>query len=117
MTRPAILSIDNLDDRREWFNLLLRLPPRQRLQFLLWACRQTHSQKQKVMPNLPVMNQRISAALRGDEVANVALANEVRMDCAMLVIQYGLDPKRASEELERRVCVASKLRSDGTPAE
>lgn len=108
--KPVILAIDTLDDRREWFELLLRLPPRERLRFLLWACRQTHSPKQRPVPNIPVMKTRIDAALRGDETANIALANEVRMDCCYLVIQYGLDPRKASEELERWV----KLWSRGT---
>lgn len=38
--RKQLIAVDNLDDRREIHRLLRRLPPRDKIMFLHWACKQ-----------------------------------------------------------------------------
>lgn len=93
---------DNLDDRREIWHLLARLPPRRRYQFLAWCCRQTTAKPQP-LPSWFRMTPRILAAERGDERQDMALTNEIYGDLWALGYQYGLSTALATLELERIV--------------
>lgn len=87
MPKAACLALDTKDDRREMHQLLERIPPRLRLQWLASCCRMvTGPHSDKV---------RVKATTTGEN------AMEVFLDAWQLFVQYQLDPTAAAVELER----------------
>jgi hypothetical protein len=94
--KPPILQLDTLDDRREVHQLLERLPPARRLQWLQWCCDRVtgpHGDKIKVAPH------------------STGGAMEVFLDFWQLVNNYDLDPVPMVVRLE-----AAVRRSGGRPS-
>lgn len=88
MTAPLLVH-DNLGDRREVYQLLKRLPPRRRVEWLAWCCQQTYLPCSKIRP-------RVAQRTTGRSV-------EVFMDFWALVAQYDLDPEKAVNRLAEMV--------------
>jgi hypothetical protein len=100
-----VRSIDTLDDRREIWFLLHRLPPRSRFRFLAFLCRHAYLPGSRCHP-LPSwfrMAPRIRQAEQGDEQQDLALTNEVYTDILAMTMQYGLSAKFAAESAEQAV--------------
>lgn len=97
------LSTDTLDDRREVWRLLHRLPPGKRVRFLQWAAEQSKI----VKGNKPVHTTPrsvVEAAIRDyGNGADTNLTNSLYTELGMLYVQWNVDPKTIAEELEQRV--------------
>ncbi len=99
-----LLILDTKEDRREVFHLLHRLPPRTRIAFLQWACKQV---PQGPGCHLPVpaiwkMATTLDRAYRND-AEDVRLSSEVWLDLLSLYSTYGLDPLKTAMALESLV--------------
>lgn len=103
---PFIVAHDNLDDKRELWGLLKRLPPRQRVQFLHWCCIQATVPSTRTQPRVqPATEQRAELAMR-DDSADTALTYECYFDIFAMANQYELDLDKTLDklvELVRRV--------------
>ncbi len=96
------LLLDNLDDRREVWRLLHRLPPSERIGFLRSCCRRVSNRGRNPTPDplkYPVLVRDASRSDRDDE----RLTSEVYLDFWMLVFDYSLDHVSAARELEASV--------------
>lgn len=80
--KPKYLQFDNLDDRREIFHLLERLPPWQRVAWLKWCCRHPSVAAGPVKPQVS------AARTTGD-------SREIFFDLWALAAQYNLDVNAA----------------------
>jgi hypothetical protein len=97
---PSVLLTDNLDDRREIFHLLHRLPPRFRVLFVEWCCCQIEGTRPTV--NGLAMRETLHAARKCD-VANERLTTMCYADMMVLGHQWCLDFGKATLELEQWV--------------
>lgn len=102
--KPTVLVIDTLDDRRELWRLLHRLPPSRRIDFLAWCCSQVSGPN----GNGPTPGAGLLAtatAARRDDGADRRLTNEIYMDVMVLGHQWSLDMqttvRRAEEAVKR----------------
>lgn len=114
MSRPSILVLDTLDDRRELWCLLHRLSPRRRVSFLADCC----DRVRRPDGAGPVASRRMAPAValayrcgRADD----RLTTEVYGDLLVLACQWGLDLAAAAAALEGRVRRRGDRR-DGPPA-
>lgn len=100
MPKPAYAVLDTLDDRREIHQMLDRLPPPKRVEFLGWCCSQVKGGLRPTPSRrmTPTMN-----TAKRDDSASQKLSLDIYFDFWALVTQYGLDPQKAAVELERRV--------------
>ena len=91
MTKPSIILLDTIDDRRETLYLFQQLPPVERVAFLYWCC------------------DTLGVVKVGATDVRVTLTNETGeamesyLDFWSMVSQYELDAPKALAELERRV--------------
>lgn len=90
--RPLIVH-DNLDDRREIYSLVRRLPPRERVAFLQWCCDRAYLPRRRPGPHpRPVVaaaTLRLArAAHAGDTAADERLSVECYADIWRLAAQY-----------------------------
>ena len=101
--KPTLLQIDTLDDRREIWHLLHRLPPDARLAFMDWACSLVVApgNTRPVMSRLR-MAATIAAAWR-DNDADEQLTNLLYGDLLVLGSQWGVDLVRCTLALEQWV--------------
>ena len=106
----SLLTLDTLDDRRELWHLLAKLPPRSRVSFLAWCCKRA----KPVLGRLPVASGRMAPTV---EMAgrcdrhDLRLTNEIYSDLLYMAANHDLDLTAAAAELERRV-----RRPDAAPA-
>ena len=86
--RDAVIKLD-LSDRKEVWQLLQRLEPHQRVEWLKWCCTQA----------------------AGDirVVSNTGLSREVYWDWVWLCYQCGVDTNATRQELERLVRMLSTV--------
>ena len=109
MSKPAVILMDNRDDRREvWTALIRGLDPIRRVDFLDWCCnllRATTTGPSFVM----IQNARadrekmyllVRAAWRGDAAADMILTNQIYADITGLGHQWGLCLATVAVELE-----------------
>lgn len=99
-TKPGILIHDNLDDRREIYHLLARLPPKRRLGWLEWACRNATLGESKVRPVVAAKTRQLADQARWDSSANTRLTMEVFFDLWMLSVNYRMDFESLLRRLE-----------------
>lgn len=99
MGKPSCLVHDNLDDRRELWHLLHRLPPAWRVSFLEWCCKQVAGRYGPVRPRAKVFGPLLDHSRRDDR-ADLVTTNEVYLDVYRLGHQYGLDLDAACRRLE-----------------
>lgn len=92
------LALDTLDDRREIWHLLHRLPPPARVRFVEWACGQVEGVRGNRPCPMPAgeMIRDARRCGRGDE----RLTNSAYMDLLMLACQWGLDMDAIARQLE-----------------
>ena len=97
-----VRALDTLDDRREVWWLLHKLPPGDRYRFLAWCCRQVYLPNSRIhpTPSWLRMGPRIRAAAAGDDAQDRALTNEIDMDLFMMAMSYSLDTRAAAVTLE-----------------
>lgn len=104
--KASVIVMDTLDDRREVLTILLRgLRPAERVDFLDFAigkARALHPQAlARAKADRVKMQPLVDAAIRGDRVADLLLANEVFADLAYLSHQWGVDYRSLVTDLER----------------
>lgn len=99
MPRPAYLQLNTLDDRREVHQLLARLPPRRRVDFLNWCCRQIRNPVGRTCPHVSPRTLRLLPAARRDDEADQQLTNELFYDWWYLCAQHDLDQAAATQRL------------------
>ena len=97
-SKPKSLAWDNLDDRREVWRLLHRLPPVLRVQWLAWCCKQVESRYGPVAPKLHIYKPLVASAGKDDRPDEI-LTNEVFIDWWRLASQYGLDQIATAQRL------------------
>lgn len=103
VSKPSILQIDNLDDRREVYFLLHRLPPDRRLAFMDWCCsRIVAPGGTRPTPSRVRMAETIAAAWKCSE-ADERLTGMLYGDFLLLGSQWALDLVAAALELEQWV--------------
>lgn len=106
--KSALLTMDDLDSRREVHVLLHRLSPAKRVAFLDWCCQTCGGVRPKMREWLDgawvptAFAKRVDAAVRSDRDDD-CLTNEIFHDFWILVCQWGLDGERAAKVLERYV--------------
>ena len=101
--KHSLLVLDTLDDRREIWHLLHKLPPSRRIEFMDWCCANVSGPNgMRPTPSRLRMAETIRMAYRCDR-ADERLTNELYIDVLMLSSQWNLDLGRAAVELERWV--------------
>lgn len=102
MSKPNLLVIDTLDDRREIHLLLAKLNPRRRVLFLQWCCSRAHlAGAPEARPHLSLdFAQKIRDAYRCDR-GDDRLTATIYLDLLALGAQYVFDLPAAVVELER----------------
>ena len=103
MSKPAYLCLDTRDDRREIHDLLTRLPPRERIRFMRWACSQATLPASRTHPGVSRKTVRLAVRAVRDSSADRALALECYFDLWHLSISYDFDLDRALEMLVETV--------------
>lgn len=89
--KPGILQYDTLDDRREVYHLLSKLPPAQRVGWLDWACRQATLGASGVRPIVQQKTRQLAHQARWDSAADRRLTLEVYFDLWMMSLNYRVD--------------------------
>ncbi|HYH66392.1 MAG TPA: hypothetical protein VD866_16990 [Urbifossiella sp.] len=101
MSKPSLLVMDTLSDRRDIWHLLNRLPPKGRVQFVGWcADRITTNAGMRPVPRYD--RELLDLAYR-DNSADLRVTNAAYADLLNLSAQWGLDLAAASVELEQWV--------------
>lgn len=101
--RPGHVVHDNLDDRREVIRLLRRLPPRQRLGWLEWACRNAVLGRSQIHPVVAERTRRLAEEARWDSAADERLTLEIYWDLWHLDVSFRVDFEALLKGLERAV--------------
>lgn len=102
-TVNSVITLDDtLDSRRELHTLLGKLPPRERIAFLEWACKQVPQNEKGYLPvpRVGEMQTTCDMAYRCDR-ADLRLTNEVYFDLLQLAATYHLDLLKAAVILEK----------------
>lgn len=101
--RTTVLQLDNLDDRREVHELLRHLPPRRRVAWLAWACRQSKMNKFREPIVVGRETHKLAEMAIRDSSADNALTVDVYMSMWTLAMQFQLDLDRALAKLVEMV--------------
>lgn len=123
--KPELLHYDTVDDRREVHRLLGRLPPRERVAFLSWACRQAtlptgadialhpDGSGSMVHPQVAPKTWELMRQAQHDSRADEKLTFDVYFDVWLLATQYQVSLRRVLMQLEglvrRRFCPSAGL--------
>ena len=99
--RPGILDHDNLDDRREVYHLLSKLPPLERVAWLDWCCRNATLPKTNIRPVVAAKTRELARQARWDTAADERLTLEVFFDLWQMSINYRVDFAALLTGLER----------------
>jgi len=101
--KSPLLIVDSLDTRKEVWNLLKRLSPKRRIDFLSWCCQRAKLKKGRSRPFVARRTRELAALARWDSGADERLHHEVWGDLWQLVQFCGVDPAAACEQLARMV--------------
>lgn len=101
--KPAHVVHDNLDDRREIFCLLAKLPPRKRVSWLEWACRNATLGRSSIQPVVSSKTRQLAEAARWDNSADERLSLEIFWDLWHLDVSFQVDFEQLLKHLERSV--------------
>lgn len=99
MSKPPLLIVDNLDTRREVWQLLKRLSPAKRIEFLTWCCERARPKRGQGKPFVNQKTLDLAAKARWDSGADERLHHEVWGDLWTLVNSFGLSPDAAQARL------------------
>jgi hypothetical protein len=95
----SLLTLDTLDDRRELWHLLHRLPPVERVRFVGFACQRVRAANDGQGPRPARYRELLDAARRCDH-ADRALTNAAYLDLLHLAANWKLDLGGAAVRLE-----------------
>lgn len=109
------LALDNTDDRNELHRLLERLPPRQRVQFLAWACRQATLTGSDTRPGVQARMWRWAEEAKWDDTVDRKLSLEVYFDLWSLAMSYEFDLGLAVAKLAEVVRKHGRSWGNSTP--
>lgn len=98
----SLLTLDTLDDRREIWILLHRLPPVERVRFVGAACERVSAANGGQGPR-PARYRAMLEAARWCDRADVALTNSAYLDLLQLAANWKLDLSVAALRLETLV--------------
>lgn len=98
--KPVILTFDSLDDRREIVTILDHLPPKKRVAWLDWCCRQVAGHRPGMNPRVKQATRDLADRARWDTAASDRLTVECYGDYLHLCFQYDLDAIVAIKVLE-----------------
>lgn len=110
MTKPSVLLLDTLDDRREVVtSLLSSLSADARLAYLEWVCKfawrtcpQLRLTVSSCRPDYVAMSSLLRESRKGCITSSYRLSNQVWTDLFHLCHQFGLDYGACLVELESR---------------
>jgi len=105
-TKP-LRVYDSVDDRREIYYLLARLPPRRRVEWLSYVCKGAFIPNSRTRPHVSPKTWARAEQAERDDSLDEGLTTEVFFDFWTMVANYGLDVAAALEVLVR---VAKKER-------
>lgn len=88
-------AYDALDDRREIYYLLARLPPRRRVQWLARTCRGAFIPRTKTRPHVSAKTWARADEAMKDDSLDEGLTTEVFFDFWTMAANYGLDVSAA----------------------
>ena len=113
--KPSYLSLESLDDRREIWHLLHRMPPAARLSYLYKCCEAVKDGLGNGLFPLPSMKQMVRDA-EHCERGNERLTNAVWTDALQLCANRGLCLAAVALDLEqvakgRAGCPAAQLKA------
>ena len=99
-TKPAYLTMDNLDDRTEVYRLLSKLSPGRRLAWLRWCCARAVLPNSATHPGPARKTLELADLARLDSSADVRLTLDIYFDFWSLTgLNYELDPNVALTKL------------------
>ncbi len=100
----STITIDTRDDRQQIYELIHRLPPKRRIEFLVWVCQQVPQNEKGHLP-VPVVTglQTTCEYAYRNEDANARLSREVYIDVLSLIVQFSVDDKIMACTLEKWV--------------
>jgi hypothetical protein len=101
--KPGHVLHDNLDDRREVFYLLGKLPPLERVGLLAWACRHATLGKSSVRPVVATKTRQLAERARWDSAADQRLTHEIFRDLWMLDVNFRVNFETLLRRLEQAV--------------
>ncbi len=100
--KPAqILAFDSLDDRREIYTLLSRLPPRKRVRFLAWVCARAVLPNSLLRPQVDRETWELAELARVDDSADRRLTLEVNMNVWQVGQSFAVDFPEVIRALEQ----------------
>jgi hypothetical protein len=102
-SKPGHVVHDNLDDRREIYCLLDKMPPALRLSWLDWACRRAVLGSSCVHPVVSQRTRALARQARWDSAADRRLTHEIFRDLWMLDVSFRVDFEQLLRRLERAV--------------
>jgi hypothetical protein len=112
MTHQVLLH-DNLDDRREVFQALKRLPPGARVAFVNWCCRRAVLPGSRTHPGVARRTQELAELARRDDAADERLTVDLFFDLWNLSLSFDFTLDDALAELVRRARTGG--RGQGAP--
>lgn len=101
---PGLLSIDNLDDRREIIILLDKLRPSDRWRWLQWVAKQAKKDGNRAACDVTFNDadrRYLKEAHAGIESSDRWVTNSAYFNAFMLATQYGLDFSKIVNCLEK----------------
>jgi hypothetical protein len=101
MSKPTVLTLDTLDDRREIWHLLHCLHPRRRVEFLSWCCGQVRAINGGTGPVPHGHGGMLRAAIQGDDAQDQRLTTTIYTELGMLASQQRIEMKEAAIMLEQ----------------
>lgn len=102
-SKPGHVVHDNLDDRKEVFYLLGKLPPSERIRWLEWACCRSVLPGSKVRPFVARRTRQLAEQARWDSAADARLTMEVYYDLWHLDVSFTVDFAQLLRQLEQQV--------------
>jgi hypothetical protein len=97
--KPTYFGVDSVDDRREIWHLLHRMPPVKRLRYLYRCCEAVRDGLGNGLFPLPSMNSMVDDAQRCDR-GDERLTNAVYVDLLQLAANRNLDLAAVAIDLE-----------------
>lgn len=101
--KPGILDHDSLDDRREVYHLLSKLPPAARVAWLEWACKNATLGTSRIRPTVAAKTRQLAAQARWDTAADERLTLEIFFDLFQMSINFRVDFEALLKGLEAQV--------------
>lgn len=102
MSKPASVTLDTKDDRREMAALLARLHPLRRVAFLRWCCARATVPHSRIRPVVAMSTEALAREACRDDAAGERLTFDIYISLWQMSMDYNFDLGAAALELERR---------------